>query len=163
MWPGDLVLEASAKMTKGTIAATTTTRHDDGMNESQRNMLFTKPLGWVRELRDSSTIRDFSYDQRQTGPVKTAEMQDQSLWWIKRTQQDNASMDEIEKVMFRLKLHPNDKEVLRVSRKNRGRIPHISSEEPLVYAENHGTSAHPDAPRRSQPYHEKSCGEVLGP
>ena len=76
-------------------------------------MLFTKgTLGWVRELRDSSTIRDFSYDQRRTGPVKTAEMQDQSLWWIKRTQQDNASMDEIEKVMFRLKLHPNDKEVL---------------------------------------------------
>ncbi len=56
--------------------------------------------------------------ERETGPLKTAEIQDQYLWWTKRAQQDAAINGEIEKSKVQLNLQLNGEGVLEC----RGRI-----------------------------------------
>ena len=57
-------------------------------------------------------------DDRRYGPLVTAEIEVQRTWWIKKAQQDTASIDEIEKDKVNLNLQPNSEEVLEC----RGRI-----------------------------------------
>ena len=80
-------------------------------------------------LKDLSTIRSI-INKCKTGPLSTAEIQDQYLWWTKGAQQDATINGEIEKSKIQLNLQLNDAGVLEC----RGRI---KGDYPVFLPQNH--------------------------
>jgi hypothetical protein len=108
---------AEAKVTKS-ILATAITRYDDRMDK------LLEAHGLRKVTRIGARVRRFvnnskcPISERKTGPLKTAEIQDQYFWWSKRAQQDAAINGEIEKSKVQLNLQLNGEGVLEC----RGRI-----------------------------------------
>jgi hypothetical protein len=122
-WPKSAIIESSpetnaeAKVTKS-ILATAITRDDDRMDkllEAHSLRKVTRIGARVRRFVNNSKC---PISERETGPLKTADIQDQYLWWTKKAQQDAAINGEIEKSKVQLNLQLNGEGVLEC----RGRI-----------------------------------------
>ena len=80
---------------------------------------------WLRKvLRIGAWIQRLVHNRRRNrsnreyGPLNTAEIKEQTIWWVKRLQQEAVNSGEIENMKLLLNLQPNDAEVL----ERRGRI-----------------------------------------
>lgn len=89
-----------------------------------------------KALRSGAWIQRFLRNCRsgqankEPGPLKTWEIEDQNLWWIKRAQREAQSNGEFEKVRWQLNLQANEMGILEC----RGRI---EGEYPIFFPENH--------------------------
>jgi hypothetical protein len=105
---------AESKVTKR-IRTTAITRDDDRMDElleahDLRNI--GRVSAWVRRFVNNSNRRLCPINERNTGPLSAAEIQDQHLWWTKRAQEDATNNGGIEKQKIQLNLQLNDAGVL---------------------------------------------------
>ena len=75
---------------------------------------------WVKRFVNNSKC---PINKRKTSPLSTAEIQDQYLWWTKRTQRDATINGEIEKSKIQLNLQPNDAGVLECRERIEGDYP----------------------------------------
>ena len=85
---------------------------------------------WVRRFVNNSNRRLCPINERKTGPLSAAEIQDQHLWWTKRAQEDATNNGGIEKQKIQLNLQLNDAGVLEC----RGRI---EGDNPVFLPQNH--------------------------
>ena len=92
-----------------------------------RKVIRVGPWPWVKRFVDNSKC---PISKRKTGPLSTAEIQDQYLWWTKRAQRDATISGEIEKSRMQLNLQPNVAGVLEC----RGRI---EGDHPVFLPQNH--------------------------
>ena len=121
-WPKSPIIESSPEAdveskVMNRILATAITRDDDRMDkllEAHNLQKVIRVGAWVKRFVNNSK---FPNNKRKTGPLSTAEIQDQYLWWMKRAQ-DATINSEIEKSKIQLNLQPNDAGVLEC----RGRI-----------------------------------------
>ncbi len=134
-WPASATIEASpesnaeSKVTNR-ILATAITRDDDRMDkplEAHGLRKVSRVGAWVRRFVNNLQC---PISERKTGPLSTAEIQDQYLWWTKRAQRDATINGEIEKLKIQLNLQLNDAEVLEC----RGRI---EGDYPVFLPQNH--------------------------
>ena len=94
------------------ILATAITCDDDRMDkllEAHNLQKVIRVSAWVKRFVNNSKC---PINKRETGPLSTAEIQDQYLWWTKRAQQDAMINGEIKKSKIHLNLQPNDAGVL---------------------------------------------------
>ena len=135
-WPTPIVIgsssesNAEAKVTKRVL--TTTIEHDDDdvMNAHLQAHSLRKVIrigAWMRRFVDN--LRR-PVDERDTGPLKTAEIEHQYLWWTRRAQHDAKVNGEFEKSKVQLNIQSNDEGILEC----RGRI---EGEYPVFLTQNH--------------------------
>ena len=112
-WPKSPIIESSPEAdveskVMNRIFATAITRDDDRMDKllEAHNLQKVIRIGaWVTRFVNNSKCPS---NKRKTGPLSTAEIQDQYLWWTKRAQQDAMINGETEKSKMQLNLQPND-------------------------------------------------------
>ena len=112
------------------ILATAITCDDDRMDKLLEAHDLRKVMrvgAWVERFVNNSKC---PINKRKTGLLSTAEIQDQYLWWTKRTQRDATINGEIEKSKIQLNLQPSDAGVLEC----RGRI---EGDYPVFLPQNH--------------------------
>ena len=105
-------------------------RDDDRMDKllEAHNLQKVIRIGaWVKRFVNNSKC---PINKRKTGPLSTAKIQDQYLWWTKRAQQDATINGEMEKSKIQLNLQPNEAGVLEC----RGRI---EGDYPVFLPQNH--------------------------
>ena len=105
------------------ILATAKTRDDDRMDKLLEAHELRKVIrvgAWVKRFVNNSKC---PINRRKTGPLSTAEIQDQYLWWTKRAQRDAAINGEIEKSKIQLNLQPNDAGVVECRERIEGDYP----------------------------------------
>ena len=128
-WPPNIIMEpspessAEAKVVRSVFTTTASTRNLDELDEILQAHSLHKTLrigAWMQ--RFLSNCRR-PVDDRKYGPLVTAEIEAQRTWWIKRAQQDTASVDEIEKDKVNLNLQPNSEEVLECRGRIQGEFP----------------------------------------
>ena len=127
-WPKSPIIESSPEAdveskVMNRILATAITRDDDRMDKllEAHNLQKVIRIGaWVKRFVNNSKC---PINKPKTGPLSTAEIQDQYLWWTKRAQQDATINGEMEKSKIQLNLQPNDAGVLECRRRIEGDYP----------------------------------------
>ena len=125
-WPPKVILEASSEANeeiKHARSAQVLTTSSQPTDSDVFDKLIEKyPLRKV--LRICAWIQRFARNcraqphNRDSGPLKTWEIKERDLWWIKRAQREAESSQEIEAVKRELNLQPNEMGILEC----RGRI-----------------------------------------
>ena len=121
-WPADKRLEATpetkteAKQVKEIFAIATTERdiYDELLDKYQLHKLL-RIGAWIRRFMDRCK-KDCHV--KQTGPIKTKEIKEQQLWWIRRVQNEAERDPHFRADQLQLNLQPNCEQVLEC----RGRI-----------------------------------------
>ena len=115
-WPPDITLEpsaasnAEAKTTREVLAVAIP--RNDTFDE-----LLNKHELW-KVLRICSWIRRFFHNcrmpikERNSGPLKSVEVERQKMWWIKRVQRDAQANQGLNEDRLRLNLQPNKENIL---------------------------------------------------
>ena len=84
---------------------------------------------WIRRFIDKCRR---SVNNRSLGPLVTAEIDVERLWWTKRAQKDVADSDEIKEDRTNLNLQPNRDEVLECRSRIEGEYPiYLPKDHPL--------------------------------
>ena len=127
-WPKSPMIESSpeadakSKVMNRTLA-TAITRDDDRMDKLLEDHDLWKVIrvgAWVERFVNNSKC---PINKRKTGPLSTAEIQDQYLWWTKRVQRDSTINSKIKKSKVQLNLQPNNTGVLECRGRFKGDYP----------------------------------------
>ena len=124
-WPADVVMatspEAEQEIKHVQIAKVLTTvpnKATDGFDELMEKYTLRKTLcicAWILRFAQNSRNRA---NHRETGPLKTKELESVETWWITRAQQEVGKSEGFEMVKRELNLQENEAKVLEC----RGRI-----------------------------------------
>ena len=126
-WPPDITLEpsaasnAEAKTTREVLAVAIP--RNDTFDE-----LLNKHELW-KVLRICSWIRRFFHNcrmpikERNSGPLKSVEVERQKMWWIKRVQRDAQANQGFNEDRLRLNLQPNKENILECRGRIQGEYP----------------------------------------
>ena len=139
-WPPNVVLEpspessAEAKTVRNIFTTTTATmRGADEFDELLQAHALHRVLrigAWIRRFVENCR---HSINDRNFGPLVTAEIDVQRLWWIRRAQGDAAGNDEIKRDTVNLNLQPNGGGILECRGRIEGEYPiYVPREHPFT-------------------------------